>query len=132
MTTHANATFEVKSWDEQTLSEVDGRLKLTRASVAFAYQGDLEGQSAVEYLMMYRDDGSASVVGLERLTGQLAGKAGTFVLEHQGGYANGTASAECTIVPGSGTGDLEGLRGNGTSTAHKDGTTKLTLGYDFG
>jgi hypothetical protein len=131
MTTHANATFEVKSWDEQTSNEVDGRLKLTRASVVFAYKGDLEGQSAVEYLMLYRDDESAFVVGLERLTGQLAGKTGTFVLEHRGKYADGVASAACTIMPDSGTGDLKGLHGSGTSTALKDGTTKLTLDYDF-
>ena len=131
MATRATSTFEVKSWDENTLNDVDGRLKLTRASVVFAYHGDLEAQSATEYLMMYRDDESAAVVGLERITGQLGGKSGTFVVEHHGGYANGTASADCRIVPGSGTGDLAALRGSGTSVARKDGATSFTLDYDF-
>lgn len=72
MSTHATSTFEIKNWDEQTCSEVDGHVKLTRADVAFSYTGDLEGTSAMQYLMVYRDDATASVIGLERVTGSWA------------------------------------------------------------
>lgn len=132
MTKHANSTFEVKKWDEQTLNEVDGHLKITRASVAFAYHGELEAESAMEYLMLYRDDSSATVIGLERVSGRLDGKSGSFAIEYRGGYENGTATGELTVVPGSGTGELEGVRGRGKAVAGKDGTTSFTLDYDFG
>ena len=53
---------------------------------------------------------------MERIACTLAGKAGTFVLQHQGGYADGTARGEFAIVDGSGTGALAGVRGRGTAT----------------
>lgn len=132
MAKSAKATFEVKNWEEKTVNEVDGRLKITRASVAFAYQGDLVAQSAMEYVMAYRDDASATVVGVERITGRLDGKDGSFVLESRGGYADGTASGDLIIVEGSGTGELTGIRGRGTSTATRDGKTALELEYEIG
>jgi len=131
MSTHADATFEVKQWDENTCNEVDGRLKMTRASVVFAYHGDLEAESAMEYLMLYGDDGSATVVGLERITGRLGGKSGSFVLESHGGYADGTATGQIKVVEGSGTGDLNGLRGQGQAVAKKDGSTSFALDYEL-
>jgi hypothetical protein len=131
-TTHAKSTFAVKSWDEPTLSEVDGHLKMTRATVAFAYSGDLEGEGAMEYLMLYRDDGSASVIGMERITGQLAGRSGSFALQHRGGYANGTASGDFEVIDGSASGELTGLHGRGTAVARQDGSTEFTFDYEFG
>jgi len=131
MTTHATSTFEVKSWDETTVNDVDGRLKLTRASVSFAYAGALEGTSAMEYLMLYGDAGSAKVLGLERISGKLGGNEGTFVLEHRGGYADGTASGQVSVVEDSGTGALAGLRGRGTAVAKQDGSTSFDLDYDY-
>src|SRR3954454_9810318 len=130
MSTHATSTFEIKTWDEQTCSEVDGHVKLTRADVAFSYTGDLEGTSAIQYLMVYRDDGTASVIGLERVTGQLAGKSGTFVLKYSGGYADGVASGDVEVVSGSATDELAGLRGRGKAVAQHEGATSFTLDYD--
>jgi hypothetical protein len=132
MSKSAKATFEVKNWDEKTTSEVDGRLKVTRASVVFAYQGDLVAESAMEYVMAYRDDASATVLGLERITGGLDGKSGTFVVESRGGYADGTFRGELTVVEGSGTGELAGIGGHGTSMATSDGKTAFELEYEIG
>lgn len=132
MTQHAASTYEVKRWDEQTLNDVDGRLKMTRASVGFAYHGDLEGESAMEYLMLYRSVASATAIGLERISGRLNGKSGSFAIESRGGYEDGAASGEFSVVPGSGTGELEGLRGQGRAVVGKDGTTSFTLDYDLG
>jgi Protein of unknown function (DUF3224) len=131
MSRSATSTFEVKSWDEKTVNDVDGKLKVTRATVVFAYQGDLVGQSSMEYVMAYREDASATVLGLERVSGQLDGKAGTFVLESRGGYADGTASGALTVVEGSGTGELAGIRGHGKSTATSDGKTAFELEYEI-
>ena len=67
----ANARFAIKAWNETAYSENEGQPKLTRASVTKTYSGDIEGEAQVEYLMMYRGDGSASFVGLERVVGRI-------------------------------------------------------------
>ena len=132
--TKAHSSFEVKKWDEETTSELDkdGRLKVTHAAVEFAYSGDVEGQGAMQYLMLYREDGTACVIGLERITGKLAGRNGSFVLQHHGGFAEGVASGDFDVVDGSGSGDLAGLRGKGKAVARKDGSTEFTLDYQLG
>ena len=111
----AKSRFVIQSWDEKPYSEGDNLPKLTRASVTKTFTGDLEGEGQVEYLMMYRTDGSASFVGLERVVGRIGGKAGTFVLQRTGVFENGQAKEAYTVVPDSGTGDLRGLTGNGHS-----------------
>lgn len=131
MATRAKATFAVKSWDEQTSSEVDGHLKITHANVVFTYSGEVEGEGAMQYLMLYRDDNaSAAVIGMERITGRLAGRSGSFVLQHRGGYTDGVASGEFDVVEGSASGELVGLRGHGTAIARKDGSTEFTIEYE--
>ncbi len=111
MKTTANARFAIKSWDEKPYSEGKDLPKLTRTAVTKALTGDIEGESQIEYLMMYRSEGSATFVGLERVTARIKGKAGTFVLERKGVFEGGPAKGSYTVVPGSGTGELAGLTG---------------------
>ena len=132
MTKNAHARFAIKSWDEKPYSEGEDRPKLTRANVAKTYAGDLEGEGHVEYLMMYRSDGSATFVGLERIVGQVAGKTGSFVLQRTGVFENGMAKESYFVVPGSGTGDLRGLRGEGTSAVGHGIEHPLALNYELG
>ena len=61
----ANARFAIKDWDEKPYSEGQDLPKLTRAAVKKAFTGDIAGEGHVEYLMMYRGDGSAAFVGLD-------------------------------------------------------------------
>ena len=82
--------------------------------------------------MMYRSDGSATFVGLERIVGQVAGKTGSFVLQRTGVFENGMAKESYFVVPGSGTGDLRGLRGEGTSAVGHGIEHPLTLNYELG
>ena len=131
MTTHATATFKVKSWDENPYDEMEGGPKLTRASITKSFTGDIQGEGMLEYLMMYRDDGSASFIGLERITGPVGDRAGSFVLEHSGTSDGSTATATWTVVPGSGTGDLRGLRGQGGFSSGHAESYPMTLDYDF-
>src|SRR5512134_3805730 len=107
----AKARFAIKSWDEKPYSEGQDRPRLTRASVIKTFSGDIEGEGQVEYLMMYRGDGSATFVGLERVVGRLGGKSGTFVLQRFGIFENGQAKESYSVVDGSATGELVGLRG---------------------
>ncbi|MFL5481748.1 MAG: DUF3224 domain-containing protein [Gemmatimonadaceae bacterium] len=115
----AKARFAIKSWDEKPYSEGADQPKLTRASVAKTFTGDIEGEGHVEYIMMYRSDGSASFVGIERIVGRIGNKSGTFVLQRIGEFEDGQAKESYTVVPGSATGDLRGLEGEGrTSVGH--------------
>lgn len=86
MSIHATATFEVKAWEEKPYDEIDEGPKLTRASVTKSFSGDIEGEGTVEYLMIHRDDGSASFVGLERVVGRVGDRSGSFVLQHTGTF----------------------------------------------
>ena len=136
MSTHANATFEIKSWDEKTwedrpYNEVSGA-KLTRASVAKSLQGDIAGESTLEYLMSYHENGTVSFVGLERVVGSVGGRKGSFVLQRIGADEGGVLKETYVVVPGSGTGDLRGLRGKGNATLGEQAERyPFTLDYDF-
>jgi hypothetical protein len=120
-----NATFEVTSWDEQPFDEQPGTAKLTRASVGKRYSGDVDGNSATEWLMAYSPDSRASFVGLERITGNVGGNRGSLVLRHVGSYADGVAEAELAVV--SGTDQLADVTGHGTMVADPGGRVSLTI-----
>jgi uncharacterized protein DUF3224 len=126
----ANARFAIKSWDEKPYSEGQDQPKLTRASVTKSFTGDLEGESHVEYLMMYRSDGTAAFVGLERVVGRLGGKSGSFVLQRTGVFESGEAKESYSVVPGSGTGELQGLRGEGNSAVGHGMEHPFALSYE--
>jgi hypothetical protein len=127
----ANARFAIKKWDEKPYSEGENLPKLTRASVTKTFTGDLEGEGQVEYLMMYRGDGSAAFVGLERIVGRVGGKSGTFVLQRTGVFEAGQAKESYTVVPGSATGDLKDLRGDGSSAVGHGMEHPFTLSYEL-
>jgi hypothetical protein len=128
----ANARFAIKGWDEKPYGEDPNMPKLTRASVTKSYSGDIDGEGTVEYLMMYRADGSATFVGLERVVGRLAGKAGSFMLQRTGVFENGQAKESYSVVPGSATGELAGLEGDGVSAVGHGAEHPFTLNYDLG
>jgi hypothetical protein len=128
----ANARFAIKSWDEKPYSEGQDLPKMTRASVSKTFTEDIEGEGQVEYLMMYRADGTATFVGLERITGRIAGKSGSFVLQRTGVFENGQAKESYSVVPGSGTGQLLGLRGEGRSAVGHGSEHPFALDYEVG
>jgi hypothetical protein len=128
----ANGRFAIKSWDEKPYSEGPDQPKLTRASVTKTFTGDLAGEGHVEYLMAYAGDGSATFVGHERIVGELAGKSGSFVLQRTGAFENGVAKESYSVVPGSGTGALKGLRGEGTSAVGHGMEHPFTITWELG
>ena len=113
MTSQPNVTFSLKAWDEKPYNPVPGELKMTRSSVAYTYQGDIEGESSLDYLMVYRADDSGNFVGLERVIGRVGGRSGSFVLQHSGTFNTSDVSGTFFVVPRSGTGELTNLRGAG-------------------
>jgi hypothetical protein len=131
MTEHAAATFALKSWDEKPYDEMKGMPKLTHVSATKSYQGDIAGEGKIEYLMMYRDDGSAIFNGLERVVGVVAGRSGSFVLQHSGTFESGVAKAALSVVPGSGTEGLRDLSGQGEFAVGHQPPYNMTLEYSF-
>jgi hypothetical protein len=134
MTTHASAKFEIKSWDEAAYLELDGGRKFTRASVSQLASGDVQGESSAETLMYYREDGTASYTGLTHIAGRIGDREGSFVLQSTGEFDGTTARSTSVIVPGSGTGELAGIRGTGDSAStHADYPfVPFTLDYELG
>jgi Protein of unknown function (DUF3224) len=93
---------------DQTASPALMEINLTET-----FTGDIEGESPVRALQVLRDDHSASQVSVQRFRGKLGGRQGTFVLQGQEIVENGKIKATWFVVPGSGTGELSGLRGEG-------------------
>ena len=127
----ANARFAISSWDEKPYVEGNGQPRLTRATVAKKLTGDIEGESQTEYLMMYRADGTATFVGHERFTGRVAGKSGGFVMQRIGAFEGGQAKETYSVIPGSGTGELRAIRGEGASSVGHGMEHPFTLRYEM-
>lgn len=133
----AKGTGLVKHWEETTYEQISPHMKMTKASVEYAFEGEIKGKALVEYLMFYRyydpkdpHKSSATYVGLIAFTGQLSGKEGSFVLEDNGNFEDGTASSALKIISGSGFGALKDIGGTGKYRANQTGY-HLELDYDF-
>jgi hypothetical protein len=131
MTTSASATFTLDGWDEAPYEELTDGRKLTRASVKQTFSGDIAGAGAVEWLMAYRPDATADFVGLQRITGTVGGKSGTFVLSTAGTFDGQEAAGTWTVLVGSGTDELAGLTGTGTFSAPSGGEPTVSLDYEL-
>jgi hypothetical protein len=81
--------------------------------------------------MIAKSQGGGGYIGHDRITGQLGGKSGSFVFQHSGIMGPAGVSNTGTIVPGSGTGELEGITGDGTMLADDEGNHTLTLTYEL-
>jgi hypothetical protein len=84
-------------------------------SIEKLFRGDLEGSSRGEMLSAGTAvKGSAGYVAIERVSGTLQGRSGTFVLQHSATMRRGIPQLSITVVPDSGTGELAGLAGRMT------------------
>lgn len=112
MTKHANGPFDVKL----TPAPADEGIKevgIHRLTLDKQFHGDLQATSKGQ--MMYADtsvETSGGYVAMERVTGSLHGRTGTFALQHSGTMTRGAQQLTLTVVPDSGTGQLEGLSGS--------------------
>jgi hypothetical protein len=125
------ATLSMQTWDEKPYTEVDGDRKLTRTQATFAYTGDLEAAGAVEYLMAYCPGGLGNFVGLERIVGRLGARTGSFVVQHTGTFEPTSVNTRWEFVPGSGTGELEGLSGGGELVLSGHGPYNISFEYEL-
>lgn len=114
MTTRATGTFEVKITPQADDTPVEGST-LGRMTIEKQFRGDLEGTSKGEMLTaMTAIKNSGVYVAVERVTGTLHGKRGTFALHHTGVMDRGAQKLTISVVPDSGTGELAGITGTMT------------------
>jgi hypothetical protein len=108
---HARGSFDVTLTPLPMADSLAGST-MGRMSINKQFHGDLEGASMGEMLTAGTVvSGSAGYVAIERVSGTLHGKSGTFVLQHTGRMTRGAPQLTITVVPDSGTGELVGLAG---------------------
>jgi hypothetical protein len=109
--THASGTLDVKLSPLTTSDTTEGS-PLARMSIDKQLHGDLEATSKGEMLAAGTAvKGSAGYVAIERVTGTLHGRTGSFVLQHSATMTRNTPELSITVVPDSGTDELVGLAG---------------------
>ena len=108
----AKAKITVQSCEAKPYDQTAG-LALTEIRISETFTGDIDGESPVRAFQIQRSDHSASQVSMQRFIGKLGGRQGTFVLQGSETVENGKINATWFVVPGSGTGELSGLRGEG-------------------
>ena len=104
---------------------------LVEINLKETFTGDIDGQSTVRALQVRRDDRSASMVSVQRFCGKLGGREGTFVLQGSEVIESGKIRATWFVVPGSGTGNLSGLRGDGGFEGEFGKASSGALNYWF-
>lgn len=97
----------------QTPYDEAGGPKILEINATEEFIGDIDGVGAIRFLFVSREDGSASFAGIERFTGNLDGRTGSFILQNAGTLENGEVSGTWFVVPRSGTDEFKGLRGEG-------------------
>lgn len=111
---HASGTFDVEL---EPMSSDDGGdgTSLGRMSLEKRFHGELEATSSGEMLTARTPiDDSAGYVAIERVSGSLGGRSGSFVLQHNGIMDRGAQQLTVRVVPDSGSGELAGLEGEMT------------------
>jgi hypothetical protein len=128
---HASGRIEVDSYEPKPYDDPSDGPQLVEIHVREKFVGDIEGDGVARFLQAQRQDGSASFVGLERVTGKVAGKEGTFLLQDAGTVEDDIVSGDWFVVPGSGTGQLSGLRGTGGFRANLGEGAEVQLDHWF-
>jgi hypothetical protein len=127
----AEAVITVHKYEPVAYDQPGEGPVLTRIHVEESFSGDIAGGGVVEFLQAGRTDGSASFVGIERVTGTIAGRSGTFLLQDAGTVERQVVSGDWFVIPGSATGELAGLRGEGGFSANLGEGAQVHLDYWF-
>jgi len=128
--TTAAGTFDLDRFDaEQPHDDRDG-VTLARAHISKTFHGDLVGTSETDIITVAAGQ-PAAYAGIERFDGELHGRKGGFVLQHNAGGTAGVPWLTPKIVETSGTGELAGIRGEGQIIIGAGGSHSYTLDYEL-
>lgn len=108
----ASGTFEVKLAPQQADNDAARKAGVARMTLEKQFSGDLNASSSGEMLACGDGTTSGAYVAIEKVTGSLSGRKGSFMLVHHGLMSRGTSQNwMVTVVPDSGTDELKGLIG---------------------
>jgi hypothetical protein len=125
MSTRIVAEFEVTAWDN-----IPDDPPVGKALVKKSYQGPVTGTSVADLITCGANETQRAYVASDRFTGEVEGRAGGFVMHHGATQDGDDFNLFGHIVPGSGTGDLTGIRGS-VRFEHDENGAKFTLDYDL-
>lgn len=124
----AKGTFELTSFEPEVLDEGPGAA-LGRVRISKSFQGSLSGTSTVAMLSVADVEGNpAAYVAVERFTGEVDGRVGSFVLQHSAPGSHGERLA-IQVVPGTGAGELVGITGSFEIIQSGDSSHSYVLEY---
>jgi hypothetical protein len=130
MTATARGPFDVKLTPQAAPGTTPDPTAVGRMTLDKTWHGDLEGTSAGEMLAVRTaEPASAGYVAIERVTGTLAGRKGTFALQHSGLMNKGKPDLTIVVVPDSGTDALSGISGRMTIDIQPGGKHFYELTY---
>jgi hypothetical protein len=125
----AKGAFDVKL-APQTLEEAVADPLLARMLIDKQFHGDLDATSKGQMLSAgTAEKGSAGYVAIEKVSGKLGGKSGSFVLQHNATMNRGKPSLDISVVPDSGIGELVGISGSMSIDIASDGAHSYTFDY---
>ncbi len=127
---HAEATVTVHNSHAEPYDQGAGPA-LIEIRLNETFTGDMDGESSVRAFQVQPSKQYSSLVSMQRFIGKLGGRKGTFVLQGSEIVRNGSIKATWSVVPGSGTGELSGLRGEGGFAGEFGKGSKATLDYWF-
>ena len=124
---HATSTYENVHGDESPLSGAANEPTVSRGIRRRRFEGEVSGEGTADILIARGTaEGRLGYVATERFAGSVVGKSGTFLFQHGAAMDRGVLTPFGYIVPGTGTGELTGIRGE-----MRVGADTLTLTYDF-
>jgi hypothetical protein len=124
---HAAGPFDVKVTPQDDKS---ADAKLGRMTIDKQYHGDLDAAGIGQMLTAGTEvKGSGAYVAIEKVTGTLKGRSGSFMLQHSGTMSGGKFQLNIAVVPDSGTGQLAGISGKMNITIAADGKHSYDLEY---
>jgi Protein of unknown function (DUF3224) len=96
------------------------------------FTGGIDGTGAIDWLLAYRADKTASFVGIQRIEASVDGRRGSIVLTSIGRFTGAESEGQWEILEGSGDGELAGISGTGDWRAGPgpNGTYRLTYQLD--
>ncbi|MFE1247099.1 DUF3224 domain-containing protein [Streptomyces sp. NPDC058735] len=127
--------FTFADWQERVIAPDEDTIpRLAHATVRNTFTGGIEATATTcEYSIVYVTAETGSFSGMELLTGRLDGREGSFAVEERGRFdEDGTVHCAFEVVPGSGTGQLTGLKGEGAFTArHGEPSVAYRFTYEL-
>src|SRR4051794_16713791 len=128
-----SAPFQVTGWEPEPepleLGDA-GPVVFGRVRMRKTFSGALSGTSVVSMISAAVGESPVGYSAIELVTGTLEGRTGSFVLQHTGVVDDGAPEPSGIVLPGTGTGELAGLRGT-MAIAHGESGAVLTLDYDL-